>query len=106
MTASAARLSPESGPLTSVDVEAGIPVVSAITGQGRVKASEPPAGRTLMTWHAGPYDQLQTAHQKLRDHAAEQKLTPRAGPWESYWTDRGMVPGPAKWRTQLFLPVE
>ena len=89
-----------------IDIEAGIPVVSKIEDQGRVKASELPAGRTLMTWHSGPYDQLQGAHQKLRDHAALQKLTPRGGLWESYWTDPGMVPDPAKWRTQLFLPVE
>jgi len=89
-----------------IDAEAGIPVVSPIEDKGRVKASELPAGRTLMTWHSGPYDQLTGAHQKLRDHAAEQKLTPRAGPWESYWTDPGMVPDPARWKTQLFLPVE
>ena len=42
----------------------------------------------------------------LRDHAAELKLTPRAGPWETCWTDPGMVPDPAKWKAQLFLPVE
>ncbi len=89
-----------------MDVEAGIPVVSAIAGKGRVKPSELPAGRTLMTWHSGPYDQLKSAHQKLLDHATQQKLAPRGGPWESYWTDPGMVPDPAKWRTQLFLPVE
>ncbi len=89
-----------------LDVEAGIPVVSAIAGKGRVKASELPAGRTLMTWHSGPYEQLRGAHQRLRDHAAERKLAPRGGSWESYWTDPGMVPDPAKWRTQLFLPVE
>jgi effector-binding domain-containing protein len=89
-----------------VDVEAGIPVVGKFEDKGRVKASALPAGRTLMTWQSGPYDQLKGAHQKLREHALEQKLTPRAGLWESYWTDPGMVPDPAKWRSQLFLPVE
>lgn len=89
-----------------MDVEAGFAVVGPIEDKGRVKASELPAGRTLMTWHVGPLDQLKGAHQKLRDHAAEHELTPRGGLWETYWTDPGMVPDPAKWRTQLFLPVE
>ena len=89
-----------------LDLEAGVPVVSAITGKGRVKASELPGGRTLVMWHSGPYDQLEPAHEKLRVHAEEQGLEPRGGAWESYWTDAGMVPDPAKWKTQLFLPIE
>jgi effector-binding domain-containing protein len=89
-----------------LDLEAGIPVVKAFEGKGRVKGSQLPAGRTLMTWHSGPYDQLPSAHETLRQHAAQQKLVPRAGIWEYYWTDPGMVPDPAKWKTQLFLPVE
>jgi len=89
-----------------LDLEAGIPVVNAFEGKGRVKGSELPTGRTLMTWHSGPYDQLPSAHETLRQHAAQQKLVPRAGIWECYWTDPGMVPDPAKWKTQLFLPVE
>ncbi len=90
----------------TLDVEAGIPVASAIEGKGRVQASQLPAGRTLMTWHSGPYDGLKAAHAQLREYAAAQKLTPRGGLWEVYWTDPGMVPDPAKWKTQLFLPVE
>jgi len=89
-----------------LDLEAGIPVVKAIEGKGRVRPSELPGGRTLVTWHAGPYDQLKAAHERLQAYAAAHELTPRGGPWEAYWTDPGMVPDPAKWKTQLFLPVE
>ncbi len=89
-----------------LDVEAGIPVVSPIEGKGRVKASELPAGRTLVMWHFGTYDQPKVTHGLLLDHAAEHDLEPRGGSWECYWTDPGMVPDSSKWRTQLFLPVE
>ena len=89
-----------------LDVEAGIPIAKAIPGKGRVKSSELPAGRALMTWHFGPYEELRAAHDELRRQAAARKLQPRGGSWETYWTDPGMVPDPAKWRTQLFLPVE
>jgi effector-binding domain-containing protein len=89
-----------------LDLEAGIAVVKAIEGKGRVRQGELPGGRTLVMWHLGPYDQLEPAHEKLRVHAEEQGLEPRGGAWESYWTDAGMVPDPAKWRSQHFLPIE
>ncbi len=98
--------SPLDGKEAEVDLEAGIPVAKPIPEQGRVKNSELPAGWTACVWHVGPYDGLTEAHGKLRAHVATQGLKSRGGPWEIYWTDPGMVPDPAKWRTQLFLPVE
>ena len=32
-------------------------------------------------------------------------LEAAGGPWEVYWTNPGMVPDPAKWRTQIFAPL-
>lgn len=89
-----------------IDLEAGIAVVKPVAEAGRVKSCELPGGRILMAWHFGPYEKLTGAHQKLAAVAAARQLVARGGPWEVYWTDPGMVPDPAKWRTQLFLPVE
>ena len=58
-----------------------------------------------MAWHTGPYEKLADAHKALMGYAQANKLEQKGGPWEVYWTDPGMVPDPAKWRTQLFLPV-
>lgn len=91
---------------TEIDLEAGFPVAEAIAEKGRVKNSKLPAGRTLTAWHIGPYEKLGAAHKALQAYAAAQKLAARGGAWEVYWSDPGMVPDPAKWRTQLFLPVE
>jgi effector-binding domain-containing protein len=90
----------------SIDLEAGIPVASAITPSGRVQASELPAGKAVTAWHIGPYDQLAKAHAALKAHLESKQLRARGGPWEVYWTDPGMVRDPAKWRTQLFQPIE
>lgn len=90
---------------TAVDLEAGIPVAAPVAEKGRVKNGELPAGRTLTAWHIGPYDRLGAAHEALQAHAAAEELQPAGAPWEVYWTDPGMVPDSAKWRTQLFLPI-
>jgi effector-binding domain-containing protein len=89
-----------------IDLEAGMPVQNVIAAAGRVKNSELPAGRTVTVWHVGPYDKLGAAHDALQAHLAAQKLQARGGPYEIYWTDPGMVPDPAKWKTQLFAPIE
>lgn len=90
----------------TLDLEAGIPVHKPITEKGRVKNSKLPAGRTVTCWHVGPYHELHAAHTALQAYLAQAKLTARGGPWEVYWTDPGMVPDPAKWRTQIFAPIE
>lgn len=89
-----------------IDLEAGLPIAKPVAEKGRVKMGQLPAGRTVLGWHVGPYDNLKGAHEALRSWIDSQKLKPRGGPWEVYWTDPGVVPDPAKWRTQLFMPVE
>jgi AraC family transcriptional regulator len=89
-----------------VDLEAGMPIGKPVAEKGRVKMGQLPAGKTVVGWHVGPYDKLKTSHEALKAWIDGQKLVPRGGPWEVYWTDPGVVPDPAKWRTQLFMPVE
>jgi AraC family transcriptional regulator len=91
---------------SEVDVEAGFPVAKPITEKGRIKNGELPAGKVVQGWHVGSYEKLSEAHEALRAHLAAKGLKARGGPWEVYWTDPGMVPDPAKWRTQLFAPIE
>jgi effector-binding domain-containing protein len=89
-----------------IDIEAGIPVLAPFTAKGRVQNSELPACKAVMCWHVGPYEKLTEAHAGLSAYLDQNKLKARGGPWEIYWTDPGMVPDPAKWKTQLFAPIE
>jgi effector-binding domain-containing protein len=91
---------------STVDIEAGVPVREKVEGKGRVKATELPAGKTAVTWHVGPYDQLVKAHARLKEWIASKSLQSRGGLWEVYWTDPGIEPDPAKWRTRVFCPVQ
>ncbi len=91
---------------SEVEIETGFPVAKRIEEKGRIRNGELPGGRTIVGWHVGPYEGLPAAHSALAAYAAENRLKPRGGSWEVYWTDPGVVPDPSKWRTQLFLPVE
>jgi effector-binding domain-containing protein len=91
---------------TEIDIEAGLPVQAPIEAKGRVANSELPGGRIATCWHVGPYEKLTEAHTGLQAWLAARKLTARGGAWEVYWTDPGMVADKAKYRTQLFAPVQ
>ena len=87
------------------DLESGLPVTAPRQGEGRIKPVELPGGEVASTWHVGPYDRLPETHRALAEWVAEQGRT-QAGPhWEVYWTDPGAEPDPAKWRTQVLMPL-
>lgn len=89
-----------------VDLEAGMRVPKPIPGKGRIKASTLPAGKVVTSWHVGPYHELGNTHTRMTKWIAEQGLKTRGGTWEVYWTDPGMEPNPAKWQTELLMPVQ
>ena len=65
-----------------------------------------PACRAVSTWHVGPYHTLSATYEKAEKWMAEQKLEKAGASWEIYWTDPGLEPDPAKWRTQILIPVK
>lgn len=89
-----------------LEIEAGMPLRTPIAGEGKFVASELPGGKTAVTWHLGGYHELQKSHKRLEEWIKAQGLETRAAPWEIYWTDPGLEPDPAKWRTQILWPVK
>ncbi len=89
-----------------IDLEAGIPVAAAEPeGAGRIEAGTLPGGRVVRAWHIGPYHDLPQTYARVQKWIAEQGLS-SAGPfWEMYWSDPGLEPNPAHWRTEVYWPV-
>ena len=50
---------------TETDVEVGIPVADAVSGEGRLAAGELPGGAAISTWHIGSPDRLGEAYGRL-----------------------------------------
>ncbi len=88
------------------DLEAGLPVVTPLPGQGRITPGELPAGEVAVLSLFGPYEGLLASCQVLTDWVASQGRM-AAGPlWEVYITDPGAEPDPTKWRTDIYLPLQ
>ncbi len=102
------RAVPQSGRLA---IEVGIPVTGNPVGDERVKVGAFPAGRYAVSVHTGPFDGLGAANAELQSWVAGENLKFQMdGPaddalWgcrtESYLTDPGVEPDPAKWRTEI-----
>lgn len=88
-----------------VEVEAGVVVPSAIAGEGRVEASELPAGDAAVTVHIGPYESMHEAYAAIEAWMQANGRTAGGAPWETYLSDPGQEPDPAKWRTEITWPL-
>ncbi len=88
------------------EFECGIAVSVPVAGEGRIEASELPAGDAASTMHVGPYETLGETWAALRGWLAECGKRQGSAPWELYWTDPGEVANPAEWRTELVAPLE
>ena len=88
-----------------MDMEAGMPVKEPVVGTDRIKARTLPAGRVVVGWHIGPYDQLAKTHEQMGAWIEARGLESLDGQWEVYWTDPGVEPNSSKWRTQIFWPI-
>jgi effector-binding domain-containing protein len=94
-----------------LDVEAGVPVVTPVDGEGEVLAGALPAGRYAVTTHVGHPDELIEVTGAFLDRAAADGLrwdateTDRGTRWgcrlELLHTDPAEEPDMNKWETQL-----
>ena len=89
----------------TVVLEAGIPVVTAVEGEGEIKSGELPAGAAAMTIHTGPYSRLAEAHVAIDAWLNENGKKPAGLPWEVYVTDPGQVKNAEEWKTQVIYPI-
>jgi effector-binding domain-containing protein len=87
-------------------LEAGMPVPTALDGEGRVEAGELPGGEAISTDHYGPYEDLPSAGDALAAWAEEHGRRPAGPNWEVYRTDPGDEEDPADWHTEVFMPLE
>jgi effector-binding domain-containing protein len=92
-------------PDATIDVAVGFPTNRAIEPDGSAEAGELPGGRVARVLHAGGFDGLGEAWQRLGGWIAEQGLTPSETYWEVYLTEPSPDMDPADLRTELNWPV-
>jgi effector-binding domain-containing protein len=88
-------------PDDTMDLEVGYPTDRAIEPDGSAEASGLPGGRVVRLVHAGSYDGLAEAWQRLGGWVAKQGLIPGETYWEVYVTEPTPDMDPADLRTEL-----
>jgi effector-binding domain-containing protein len=80
-------------------IEVGVQVSRAFEGNAEVVCSSTPAGAVARTAHFGPYDQLRSAHEAVREWCKQNGREIALPFWEVYgdWND-----DPSKLRTDVF----
>ncbi len=89
-----------------LDIECGVPVATAIEGEGRVHAGQLPDGKVATVTHTGPYEDLKTTWGALMGWIESEGLQPAGAPWESYFTAPREEADQSKWRTDTSFPVQ
>ena len=92
-------------PAEILDLEVGFPTGRAIEADGSVEVGELPGGQVARMVHAGSFDGLSEAWQRLGSWIAEQSLTPAESVWEVYLTEPSPEVDPAELRTELNWPI-
>lgn len=82
------------------DIEAGFPVATAISEQGRVLATSLPGGRAARTLHVGDYQALGAAYEAVTKWLIDNGFVASGQPWECY-LDGPEVANP---RTEVYFP--
>ena len=85
--------------------EVGFPVLRPAPHVGRVYPGQLPGGRTASILHVGPYEALEGTYAALQAWLDEVGATASGPMWEVYWSDPGAEPDPARWRTELLVPL-
>jgi len=88
-------------PTETADVEVGFATASAVRADGEVRGGSLPGGRVVRVVHAGGFDGLGAAWERLRSWIDEQGLTTGPDLWEVYLTEPSPEMDPADLRTEL-----
>ena len=98
---------------SETDLEVGIPVVAASSGEAHIESGELPSGAAITTWHIGSHDGLGDAYARLDAWLKEHGRQADGAAWEVYaWIDPSREPDPStwparsEWRTQLVQPIK
>jgi effector-binding domain-containing protein len=89
----------------TIEFECAIPVAAPFTAEGDVVPSEVGGGDAAFAVHVGPYDTIGQTWEALTNWVTEQGRTPEGPGWEHYLTDPGEEPDPAKWVTEVYVPL-
>jgi len=93
-------------PEGETEMEAGIPVSGAVECEEDIEYIELPPCKVVTCMHTGPYEEIGPVYDAIQAYITEKGMTISGAVWEVYVTDPNSEPDPAKYKTQVYFPVE
>ena len=90
---------------SDVDVEAGVPVIGSVGGDGRLRVWDAPAGEVASTLHVGGYDTIGHAYTALMAWIEANGLHIAGSNREIYLQGPDPSRGPESYVTEVQIPV-
>lgn len=91
---------------TNWEMDAAIPVDKPGKEDGRVKPGTINAGNVVVVHYTGSYEGTPAGHEAAHNFIQSNNKKIIGAPWEVYITDPMMEKDTAKWKTDIFYPVE
>ena len=88
-----------------IDIEACIPVKTAVLPPEGIFCSSGDAQKTIMTIYVGPYRYISTAYDAMQKYIDENDIRVTGPIWEEYVTRPGLLADTNKWQTNIYFPV-
>lgn len=88
-----------------IEFECAVPVSTPIPGDGDVEPGEIGGCEAAFGVHVGPYDTIGQTWEAIGEWVKGEGRTPEGFGWEYYLTDPSEEPDPAKWVTEVYMPV-
>ena len=88
-----------------IEFECAIPVAAPFAGHGDVKPGSVGGGEAVVCTHVGPYDTIGQTWEAMMAWVERTGTDAGRRGWESYLTDPGEEPDPAKWVTEVCMPL-
>ncbi len=70
--------------MAALDIEAGFPVGTVVSGEGRVQPGSIPGGKVLSAIHIGPYSTLEKTYTPVMEHIKKEGLQVTEWMYEVY----------------------
>lgn len=84
----------------------GYPITESVKLEEDMELYSLPAGKTLVSVHKGSYETVEQAIQKMKQHAAKNKITLGNSHWEVYMNDPEMVKDKNELLTKIYIPIK
>lgn len=88
------------------DIEAALPVAEGTMPRSGTTLKTYPACTALISTHTGPYEGLPDAWMGMWRYVEQNGVEVDMPCWDVYVNDPGVEPDPAKWTTELYIPLK